>query len=103
MHLTCKMKFNIGVIISFCIQEPFALCKVNQVPVLIHRNISRFKAYEFLELFRIVAGDPAGFIKRQVVKLNFCSILMQETVLNYFELQFTNTSNNFFNAAVLRK
>ena len=43
MYLTSKMKFNIRVIISFSIQEPFTLCQVNQMPIFIFRNICLFE------------------------------------------------------------
>ncbi len=46
MYLTRKVKLNIRVIGAFGIQEPFALCQVHQVAILIGSNIVRFEAGE---------------------------------------------------------
>ncbi len=38
-----------------------------------------------------------------MIKLNRCAILMQQPVLNYFKLQFANTTNDLFGSTKLGK
>ena len=102
MNFTRKMKFNIRVIVSFGIQEPFTLCKVNQVTIFIFAifaGLNLVKSSSFLGSLR----DPAGFIKRNGIELNRSAIFLQQPVLNYFKLQFTHTTNDLFISAKLGK
>ena len=69
MDLACKMKFNIRIVRSFRVQEPFALRQINKMPVFIFCDIRMFIAYKIFQLFRVFAGDPAGFIKWQAIEL----------------------------------
>src|SRR6187402_3922077 len=97
------MKLYCRVIGPFCIQKPFALCQVNKMPIFIYTCIRSFESREVLQFFWIFTGDPASFIKWKCIKLHRCSIFLQQAVLNYFKLKFTNTANDLFITAVLSK
>src|SRR6186997_44730 len=103
MHFAREMEFNCGVIGSFCIQEPLALCQVHKMAVFVYTRISPFESCEFFQFFRVYARYPACFIKWKCIKLNRSSIFLQQTILNYFELQFTHTANDLFISTMLSK
>ena len=77
MNFTCKMEFNIRVIIPLGIKEPFALRQVNQMPVFVIRNIGMFEANKFFEFFGVFTRYPTGFVKWKAVELNGCAVFMQ--------------------------
>src|ERR1017187_5383788 len=103
MNFRCKMKFNFGVIISLRIQIPFALSEVNQISVFIFGNIRVFETDKIFQLFFVFTRYPASLIKWQTIKLYRCAVLMQQTVLNNFKLQFPHATDYFFIAAKLRE
>ena len=70
MDLACKMKSDIGVVISLGIQEPFTLRQVNKVPVFICSYVAVLEPRKFLQLFFIFRCDPACFVIWQGVELN---------------------------------
>src|SRR5829696_9068797 len=103
MDLAAEMKFNSRVVSSFCIQKPFTLRQVNQMAVFIHPGICLFKSCKLFQLFWIITCYPACFIKRKCVELDRRSIFLQQAILNYFKLQFTNTPDDLFITTMLRK
>ncbi|MNL82556.1 hypothetical protein D3C87_2099590 [compost metagenome] len=69
------MEFNIRVILALCVQEPLALCQVNQVTVLIFHDICLFEAGKLIDLF-LFSGNPACFVKRQRHEIYRSTILL---------------------------
>src|SRR3954468_13629818 len=101
MYLARKMKLDPRVIGSLGIQEPLALCEVNEVAVFVAGDIVGLEFNELVKLFGIIAGNPAGLIKRNAVELYRCAVLMQQSILDHLELQFSNATNNFLIPAKL--
>src|SRR6188768_2769351 len=103
MHFTREMKLDPGIIISFCIQEPFTLRQVNDMAVFIYTCVRSFKSCKLFHLFRILTCYPACFIKWKSIKLYRCPVFLQQTILYHLELKFTNTTNDLFVPAMLSK
>ena len=101
MNLAGEMEFNIRIILPLGIEEPFALCQVNRVAVLVFTGIALFKAQEIFQFFLVFAGKPACLIKRQCSEFAGCAIFVQQAVLDHFKLQFTHATNNLFGTAKL--
>src|SRR4051812_691078 len=103
MYLTRKMKFNIRIVLPFGVQKPLALRKINGMTIFILSRIRLLKTKKIFQLFLIIACEPACFVKGQCSEFAGSAVLMQQTILNYLELQLTNTTDNFFCSAKLRK
>src|SRR5258705_10741434 len=101
MYFAGEVKLNIGVVISFCIQEPLTLCQVNQMAIFILCNIRLLESCKLKQFFLIIAGDPASFVKWKSIKLNRCAVFMQQAILDHFKLQLSHTTDDLFISAKL--
>ena len=101
MYLGGKVEFYRRIVRPFRIQKPLALRQVDQVTILIRRDISVLETGKILQLFRVLAGDPAGLVKRHGVELNGGAVLMQQAVLDDLELKLTHTADDLLLPAIL--
>lgn len=56
VNLGSKMKLNLGVVDTFRVQEPIALCEIHDVTIFIFTDIRRLKPREFYQFFGILTG-----------------------------------------------
>ena len=49
MYLAAKMKLYIRIVCDLCIQEPFTLCQINRMTILIFCTVHLFKAKEIIQ------------------------------------------------------
>ena len=56
MNFTREVKFDIGIIGAFGIEEPFALSQVNNMTIFVFGDIGLFVFYEIIQLFGILTG-----------------------------------------------
>ena len=70
------MEFDIGIILPLGIEKPFALGQVNQVPVLILRDIGLLVTGKVFQLFGVpCSGSQQSLVKRQTIHLYRSAIL----------------------------
>src|SRR5579859_497829 len=101
MDLRGKMEFYFRVVGPFRIQKPFTLSQVYEISILVFGYIGMFEPGKILQFFGVVARDPAGLVKRLGIELNGSAILMQEPVLDHFELQLPDTADDLLVATIL--
>jgi hypothetical protein len=95
VYFRSEVKLYVGVIGPLRVQEPFALCEVHQVTVLIFCDVCRLEADEILELLIVLACDPASLVKRKRVEHHRGPVFVKEAVLNHFKLQFAHAADYF--------
>src|SRR5690554_4804254 len=64
LDLSCKMKFDLRVILNLFIQEPLALRQIDPIPVFVLHDVGLLEADKGFDLLP-GPGNPAGLIEVQ--------------------------------------
>src|SRR5882724_1535490 len=101
MNFGSEMEFDLRVVDPFGIQEPLALRQVDRIAILVFGDIGVLEARKIFQFPRILAGQPAGFKKRQSIELHRCAVFMQEAILDHLELKFPDTTDDLLITPIL--
>ena len=89
------MKFNPGICLAGDLQVPFAFRHVNRSLILVVCDVTAFMQNEFIQQLSIGGRDPACLVIFQRIESAGGAVFVQQSELNYFKLQFSDSTNDF--------
>ena len=97
------MELNVGILLHGHLEGVRRLGKEHISAVLVFGEIQGLTHLEISELRVIVARNPRGLVKRNRLITARSIVFVQETILNYLELQLTHSAYNLSSRHLTRK
>ena len=97
------MELDIGEILLCHHQHIAGIGQIHITTFFVERHILSFTAFEVFEGGGIIAFYPTSLIEADRFPLALCAVFMKQTVLDHFELQLSDRTDNLTSVELVRE